>query len=500
MDSIVFGTGEAGKRILPFLEKKYHILFMVDNDEKKWGTMFESYRVESPDEIKKHACAVIISSPKYDMEISEQLESMGVRRDRIYTCHDLQEEGQEFTIHSMERPLVQYDLCNEEERRTGKRKVMIFCRGYSVYSKQLIENLSKRYDDIEFSLLTKIKKNKEKILAGQLRHIYYFQTMLDLKMILEKLPVYDAMHLLWMEKEWACLYQLIRTKAYLLNLNVGGSDFYRAGTEEKNSKKNLIDCADRIMAQTETTARNFVEYYGDGVKNKTYILPYGIEVLEWIDRNTIPGDIIKKKYKIPLDKVVVTCGHNANEAHQHMKIIDAIERLPESIRKQMICVFPMTYPQGNDDYIAVLRERLERSDVNYMILTEFMNFQEMAEYARISDIMIHVQITDQLSSAMLEEMYAGSIIAAGKWLPYRSLHKMGLFFFDVEEVSDLTVLLEEIILNMEKYKKKCINNRELVWRHSSWENLASKWYALWTEKKISGIASVEDMLNEVWEK
>lgn len=488
MDIIVFGTGEIGKAVLPFLEKEYHILFFVDNNEKKWGTIFEKYRTESPEKIKKHNCALVIASTKFHLQIASQLEQMGVCRDKIYFCHRFQRDGiEEVEVYPLvesklrgePKRLIQYDICNMEEYETNNRKVLIFCRSYSVYTKQLIENMSKRYSDIEFSLLTQDKVNKDKISSNSLKHIYCFQSMADLKAILEQLPIYDVIHILFMDWEWAYTYRLIREKCHVLNLNVGGSDFYRAGTEERESKKNLIACVDRIMAQTEATVQEFIEYYDDLAKNKTHLLPYGIEILEWINCSTVFKNEIKEKHSLPTGKIVVTCGHNASEAHQHLKIIDAVEELPEEIQKQLVCVFPMTYPQGKDLYIGRIRDRLEKSGINYVILTKFMNFQEMAEYARISDVMIHVQTTDQLSSAMLEEMYAGSIIIAGSWLPYKSLHDIGIFFMDVDSISDITVSLEDIIIKLEEYKEKCAGNRELIWKHSSWDELAPKWNAIW---------------------
>ena len=97
--------------------------------------------------------------------------------------------------------------------------------------------------------------------------------------------------------------------------------------------------------------------------------------------------------------------------------------------------------------------------------------------------MLHVQKTDQLSSTMLEEMYAGSIVIAGKWLPYRSLHDMGMFFLDVDKIDDTVEALETVVPNLEAYRKKCEGNKEIIWRHSSWDELAVRWRALWDEKQ-----------------
>lgn len=480
MDIIVFGAGKAGKNAMPFLESQYHILFYVDNDEKKWGSFFGNYKVESPDEIKKHDCAVVSALVGYmSLEVADQLEQLGIAHERIYFCSRIGSTPQ-FEVYPLKMTLLQYDLCHAEERETDCKKVLIFCRDYSVYAKQLIENMDKRYDDVEFSLLTRAKECKEKIVSERLRHIYYFRTMVELRTILEQLPVYDAMQLLWIEKEWVYFDKLIRSKTKRLNLNIGGSDFYRAGETERDDKRKLIECADWVIGQTEDTAKNFELYYSDVVVGKMCCFPYGIEVLDFINLSKEQDkNILKRKYHVPLNKTVITCGHNANQAHQHIEMIEAINRLPAEIKKQIVCVFPMTYPQGCDEYINFVDGSLKQTDLEYVILKNFMDFQGMAEYALISDIMIHVQTTDQLSSSMLEEMYAGSIVIAGSWLPYKSLHKKGIYFLDVDTISDVTAALEDVVVDIEAYKEKCKGNRELVWQNSSWDEVAPKWYALW---------------------
>lgn len=488
-DIIVFGIGQNGKSALPFLERENHILFFTDNNAEKWGTNFENYSVKSPDEIKKYNCDIVISTLKYNNEIVEQLEQMGISWERICICCKFMADDRygyeiipldEKRLLTTNIPLIQYDLYHTEECETPITRVLIYCRNFSVYTKQLIENISKRYHDVAFSLLTRAKEYKEKISADQLKHIYCFQTFSDLKTILEALPVYDAMQLLWIEGEWSYFYDCIRKKTKRLNLNVGGSDFYRADKNERDFKKNLIAFADKVTAETKGTICEFQNYYRDEVKGKMDLLPFGIEVLDFIESNKDKDkNTIRKKYGIPLNKLVVTCGHNAKEAHRHMEIISALERLPENVKRQIVCVFPMTYPNGINEYIRTVETRITESNLEYVILKKFMGFQEMAEYALISDIMIHVQTTDQLSSTMLEEMYAGSIVIAGSWLPYQSLHEMGIYFLDVDTTSDVAEVLEDVVTNIGTYKDKCKMNAELVWQHSSWDVLAPKWRALW---------------------
>ena len=475
MDIIVFGTGQVAQRAVEYLKNQYRILFFVDNDEKKKDTLVGDYIVKSPSEIPQDHCDIVIASTKYAAEIAKQLERMEICPDRIYYFRELEQDNiriheiypfMEEHLSKKEIPLAQYDLYGEEEADTNRIKVLIGCTFYSVYTKQLIENMSKRYNTIEFSLLTRAKENQKEITAEALKHIYYFQTMADLKTILEQLPVYDAMQLLWIEWEWMYFGRLLKEKTGRLNLNVGGSDFYRSGSAEKNAMREIIGMADCITAETEGTVREFSACFAKETQNKMGLLPFGVEVLDFIrDREMLSPQSMKTKFGIPADKIVITCGHNAYEAHQHREMIEALELLPENIRKQIICVFPMTYPKRDDDYIDRIRQKLETGGLDHVILTDFMDFQDMAEYALISDMMIHVQTTDQLSSTMLEEMYAGSIVIAGKWLPYQTLHDRGIFFLDVDAVSEITEVVKEVVMNMQEYRKKCAGNKEIVWRY-----------------------------------
>ena len=489
-DTVIFGAGELGQSAISFLEGQWRILSVLDNDEKKWESCLGKYVIKSPGMLENYDGVVIIAvSARYNIGITKQILEMGVHQDKIYYYCRYREDRiyrYELCPYDAERleetgqPLIQYDLLHEDENETSHKKVLVSCSFYSTYTKQLIENMSKRYKDIEFSLLTAAEECKEKIVAEQLKHIYCYHSKSELKSILAQLPVYDAMQMLWLEKDWVYFYKLIRKKTKRLNLNVGGSDFYRTGNEERELRKRLIAEADRVTAETEGTVNEFTTYYEEESGRKTSVLPFGIEVLEYIKKSCNNSkNVWKEKYHIPTDKIVVTCGHNANAAHQHIKMIEMLEQLPEDIIRQIVCVFPMTYLQAQAGYIDSVEKKLGETVLNYVILKKYMDFQSMAEYALISDIMIHVQTTDQLSSTMLEEMYAGSIVIAGSWLPYQSLHDMGMYFLDVDTIPEVTTVLGDVVANIESYKEKCRGNSEIVWKHSSWDVLAPKWRALW---------------------
>ena len=106
--------------------------------------------------------------------------------------------------------------------------------------------------------------------------------------------------------------------------------------------------------------------------------------------------------------------------------------------------------------------------------------REMAELAMITDVMIHVQTTDQLSSAMLSHMYNGNIVIAGAWLPYVWLQDNNVFFLKVGKIPELTSCLEKVVINLDDYKKQCTGNPDIIYQLSSWENASAMWMRMYT--------------------
>lgn len=487
LNVVLFGVGTNAKRAMGYLKQKYNILWCVDNDKGKWGSMFFGYSVKSAMSLKNFDGLIIVIAENFTYEIVEQLEDMNIDRSRImslfctvsdgmYSCDVYPIIKKDFNINR--KKLSDYDLLNNEESCTFKKKILIFARFYSVYTKQLIENIHNSYDDVELSLLTADLENKKCIQNDCIAHIYYFETMNDLYNILYKLPQYDIAQLLWIENIWVYFSEEIREKFVKLNLCVGGSDFYRASKQNLEFKRKLIELADLVTAETTETIREFSKYYNID-SDKIRLLPFGLEVINYIKEVNDSNSQIRAKFNIPLDRVIVTCGHNAVKEHQHLKLIECLKGISEKVKNKVVFVFPMTYPTNRDDYINEVRTKLEEYELPFVIIKEFMDFKSMGEYAIISDLMIHVQTTDQLSSTMLEEMYAGSVVIAGDWLPYSMLHDRGLYFLDAHSIQDAVNKMEEVVLEINSFRDRCKINRDIIWKYHSWEALISQWHGIW---------------------
>lgn len=82
MNYILFGAGEAGRKILGLMDKREVIAF-VDNDQKRKGQTIEGIPIETPDflnGISENTCVVISVFEKFQEEIRDQLENMGIKR------------------------------------------------------------------------------------------------------------------------------------------------------------------------------------------------------------------------------------------------------------------------------------------------------------------------------------------------------------------------------------------------------------------------------------
>ena len=489
MDNVVlYGLGNVGKSMLPYLSMRYNILFWVDSNKAVWNSKYKGIIIKSPESLVGYEGIVIVTTTdKYFIEISDNLLEIGIKKENIYRgqhqiydqqCEVVPYEYKMLSEYNEEKCLQDYDMLRKEEEE-AECKVLIFGAFYTIYMDGLVKNIKKRYSDISISVLTNSEKHFD-TLYPYASHIYVYHSNIDLKFILDKIPKYDVFQFLWIENIWVYFKDVIRNKCRKLNLCIGGSDLYRARDAEIPYKYELIKIADNISAETEGTIEYFYKIYPE-VTQKLKWVNFGLEVIEKIDCSNIKDILdIKRKLSIHKNKIVVVCGHNANSAHNHLKIIEALGSMRKELREKIFTIFPMTYNVENSEYIEIVEEKIKSIGISYKILKDYMNLDEMAELDKISDVMIHVQNTDQLSSSMLEQMYSGAIIIAGSWLPYKMLEKKGIYFLTVDCISDITKVLEDVIMNIDNYKERCKKNTRIVQMMSSWDYASGRWMDLWS--------------------
>lgn len=371
-------------------------------------------------------------------------------------------------------------------------RVLLVCLDYTVYLYQIWNEITKRYRDVEFSLLIYDdggKKARDRLAfrgKGQIYEIItsnnkrdniflrVYKRYRNVFRAIYHLPQFDIIHFMWIYPRIGLFAGMIRSKTDKMFLSVGGSDLYR---ESSNLlyfilQKRLIKRADYLSAENTETVTHFFEVYGQKYRRLPMVVNnYGVDLFDNVDKFKTNVRISDSK-----DKVVIACGHNANYAHQHQAMIEHIVKLPEKIRNSCKLVFPMTYGEQESGYIDEMEELLKNYNLDYEILRDYMNNDQMAEYISRCDIMIHIQKTDQLSSTMLTHMYCGNVVIAGSWLPYQSLWDAGIFFVNIDSIEQLEDALSDVISNIGYYKEKCKGNKDVVYELASWDVAAKRWY------------------------
>lgn len=484
---VLYGLGNAGKSMLPFLRENFEILFWVDGNPDLWGTVYDGIQIRSPESVLGHNGRIIVTTTDaFFVEISEYLIKSGFEKDKIfrgqYHVCDQREEIVPYELAMLEPDRVDLKNCDllGRDDEENIHKVLVFCGFQSSYVNQLVRNCKKRMPDIHFSIMSNSEEYMDEM-AAYADHIYVYHSYTELYGILNKLPQYDVFQMLWIENIWVYFKDLIRKKCRRLNLCVGGSDLYRARDAERVYKRNLIDMADTISAETDATISAFVQAYPSAAEKIRWV-NFGIETLEYLDQDCRIKALEKKKdMDISDNRIVIMCGYNAGEAHQHLEMIRALDEMDISVKDKIELIFPMTYPRGQDAYIASVKTELSGSGIRYRILTDYRNPKAMAELEMMADILITVQKTDQLSSTMLETMYAGKVVIAGSWLPYGNLREKGLRFLSVDKIGDLAETVPEVVNNYQIYREKCLDNKGIVYELSSWNIAGERWHGLWSD-------------------
>ena len=304
---------------------------------------------------------------------------------------------------------------------------------------------------------------------------------------IKKLPQFGVIQALWMELSWGTFAYYLKKKAKGLYVEVGGSDLYRESERPilRLAQKNLIRHADIISSENEQTKDFFYKVYGNWTKKIPHrIVRFGVDIIDDLAELKDVSDnncrnIIRSKWNIPDDKCIIMLGYNRNRAHQHIDLINALRRVDKKLIEKCFFIIPMTYGPDDSDYCESVEDAIKSLTSQYIILERFMNSREMAETVVLTDILIHVQTTDQLSSTMMAHLYNGNIVIAGKWLPYSGIKEADIQFWDVDNVADLKDVIPDIVLNIDHYKAICLDNDKKAYSFSSWECCAKDWFNIY---------------------
>jgi glycosyltransferase involved in cell wall biosynthesis len=294
---------------------------------------------------------------------------------------------------------------------------------------------------------------------------------------------YDIIDIHYLSSHYDNLVLKLKERGKKVKITIWGSDFYRADSKRISELRDIFRVVDTIQFETEQVAGDFLEVFSE-FEGKIAIANFGIDQLGIIDHLLEnEGKITNRnKFGIPRDSVVVTCGTNGSEAHQHLEIIRHIDRLPPKIKEKLFLLFPMNYG-GKQEYISEVESKLKSMGLPYLLLTAFLPKEEFSRYVVSGDIVISIQKSDSLSSTILEYLYANGILLAGEWLPYQVLSNRGIGFITVS-METIGETIAYAVENIESLKKQFENNSNSVSEFSSWNKAIPRWVDIYRKLEL----------------
>lgn len=360
-------------------------------------------------------------------------------------------------------------------------RVLIVCHFYSVFSVELIENLYKNYN-IEFEVLTMDNRYSELCKSGIIKNVLIYNNIQQLRSCLRSVKKFHIVNIHFLTPFYSSVIKEFKRVSDKLICSFWGSDFYRVTNKERKEQEIILNEANFITFCNEEMSERFNCFNKNKYIKNIRLVRFGLAPLNEIKSLQyikIDKNKIKDKFHIPRNKVIIVCGYSSNPIHNHIEVIENLIRLDDSLLDKLFFIFPMTY--GDKHYCDEIKTILESTNLNYSILDTYMTNKEVAELRIISEIMIHVPLSDQLSGTMQETLYCGGIVITGTWLPYKVLKEKGIKFLEVNKIQEINEKIAFAVNNFDDMNIKNQESRLKIWELSSWDKNTESWFNIYNE-------------------
>lgn len=263
-----------------------------------------------------------------------------------------------------------------------------------------------------------------------------------------------------------------------------GSDFYACKTESRLERlTRAIALSNRIVIGTNAMIGDVVQKLGVS-EQKIRKCIFGLQPLELLVASMqTTKEEARQSLGISPDLLVITCGYNAHDIQQHMKIVDAFRNIKQYLPERYILLFPVTYG-GGADYKAGIRSALEHAGLHFRMFESYMENAEVVALRKATDIFIQVQTNDASSGSMKEHMFCRNIIITGAWLPYQDFADSGIRFETIPTIDDLPKGIIHVLENIQEIKAEVdSHNTPDKFESSRWPVCIRNWYSVLNEYK-----------------
>lgn len=257
--------------------------------------------------------------------------------------------------------------------------------------------------------------------------------------------------------------------------SIYGSDVLRASKRGLGIIKEVMRRSDVITVASSYIKDQISRKFNKEFDNKTEIARYGSIAAAQMSKTiaSTTKAACKKQFNFPEQRITVLCGYNGSRAQRHIEILKELQRLSGTMQKKIFLVLQCSY--GLDkDYYEELSDALKTSQLEGVIVTDFMQGETLAKFRNSIDIFLNLQPTDVLSATMIEELEANALVVKGDWLCYPDLERRNIYMRSISDMENLSQELVYIVEHFDSEQEKTRANKG-VWEILSWESQYETW-------------------------
>ena len=294
-----------------------------------------------------------------------------------------------------------------------------------------------------FAVSTSFSLNPRKSYKLSLsRPLWELQNKLRIKLFFRE---FDVCHLHYMAPQFSSLVDSMDVGTPLV-VSIWGSDLLRiAGLESHIEQSKIIERADAITICSLEMREILLAKFGRHLQEKISETQFASGIVRHID--TVDNDTkaaFARKYNLLGDRKVICVGHNSFRENQQLAVLNQLANTDTNLLKSHQLVIPATYGT-NDQHLPELKTAANRTGFHCVFLEDELTPEEVAALRVLTSVMIHVPVSDAMSAAMTEVLYAGNQVIAGAWLPYGELHRRELKITQVKSLQEVVPALEKIV-------------------------------------------------------
>ena len=257
-----------------------------------------------------------------------------------------------------------------------------------------------------------------------------------------------------------------------------GSDVLRNRRLNNLFFRKMNSVADWIILPNLNTLRVFNEKTSNTYESKSCVIQYPKKMVATMLAYQPLYDKMRDRefFDLPLDKIIVLCGHTATTAEQYEEMISSLSKCRSDVLEKCYFVFMMTY--APEDYFAYqnkISNLLAESKLEGKVLKTRIKYEDMPKLQYACDVHITTIKTDAFSCFLQEEMLAGNILIYGKWLNYYEIENDSFYAFSVDSVSELCDVVNDVIEHVEDNREKSKVNIKGIMELASEETIQNEW-------------------------